>query len=230
MKTDGLKSAALAAAKVQGGHTAAFLISEVVEKAFSIKNKGIVNLIVGITLPLLCNKVLAKWKIDDEFVVGLSLSAFDGATTILQNMVGTEKKEVGVNEFLKDAIHLNGDKAKTLGYAEEIFTLPNGLQVMELPNGTFMDQQGNVYNYQQLQQMSARGAMAPVQQIMPVAGFGEDEEDLDDDDLDLDVDEYDLMMDELSRDVDLQGDDEEERLESRSSVVLNGTTRDIRLY
>ncbi len=210
--------------KAQGGYTVSHLLSELIEKAFNLKNKGITNVIVGLALPLIISK-FTKWEVSKEFLSGFGITAFDGAATLLQNMTAEEgkKKEVSVNSFLTDSFGLKG---YNLG-SDEQYQLPNGLIVMALPNGNYMDQQGNVYTYAQIQQIATSGAMPMqqgMQQIMPVAGFGDDEEDdLDDEDI---ADDYDLLMDELDREIALQGDDDEEdvtRVVGSRAVTLNGT-------
>jgi hypothetical protein len=204
----------------QAGYTITSFLGRLISKLFNLPDRAVVNVVLGGILPYVIKKFL-KWKLPNEFVGGMFLNGFDGLATIINNAVSSTKQDVTVNGLLANVLSfptssLAGDKA--LGQDTQYLSLPNGMVVAPLPNGNYIDMQGNVYTLQELQNMSQM--MLPQQQYrqQPIL-YGDDKEEEDQ------LKTFELLFGKMQKNLDnLLGETKDDNY--RNNITLNGSYKE----
>jgi hypothetical protein len=212
------------AISTQAGYTVADLLGKLIGKLFNVQDRAIINLIIGVVIPYSIKRWFKSWKIPDQFLGGMYISGWNGLATVIYNMTNAENKNVTVNGLLSNwfgfpTTDLAGSK-KGLGQ-DNYYQLPNGVIVAPLPNGNFIDQQGNVYTQSDLESLySPQQRQISPQNYQPVL-YGEEE-----DEEEEEIKDFELLMGKLSKSLNsLSGENEgEDDVRFRDGdFVLNGS-------
>ncbi len=207
------------AISTQAGYTVADMLGKLIARLFNITDRAVINMIIGIAIPFSIKKWFKNWKIPDQFLGGMYITGWNGLATLIYNLTNSEKKNVTVNGLLSSWFgfpntELAGSK-KGLGQDNNYIQLPNGVVVAPLPNGNYIDQQGNVYTPAQI------SSFYQTQQLPAQALYGDDDGDEDT------VKDFELLMGKLSNTLNRfsgdEGEEETREYRKEQDITLNGT-------